>query len=173
MGPYVEHANNPIRAGEHQWLTWCYKTCKRLGASQPLTIGNYAGKTALELTEPISDFISFHPYFIWNRPGASKSEYEAFLDDCVAFATSKGKELLASETVWGAVDDDKHVEVMRYTLGELRKRDTGFVVHALQHSLVADLHYAEYGPVGSPEVLHFVNPDGSLRKGHEAFNEFR
>jgi hypothetical protein len=61
---------------------------------------------------------------------------------------------------------------MRYTLGELRKREIGFVVHALQHSLVADLHYPAYGPVGGPEVLHFVNPDGSLRAGHEAFNEF-
>jgi len=54
----------------------------------------------------------------------------------------KGKELLASETVWGAVDDAKHVEVLRYTLGELRKRGIGFTVHALQHSLVSDLHFA-------------------------------
>jgi hypothetical protein len=61
---------------------------------------------------------------------------------------------------------------MCYTLGELRKREIGFVVHALQHSLVADLHYAEYGPVGLPEVLHFVNPAGSLRRGHKAWNEF-
>ncbi len=45
-------------------------------------------------------------------------------------------------------------------------------MHALQHSLVADLHYAAYGPVGSRRRLHFVNPDGSLRKGHEAFNEY-
>ena len=90
----------------------------------------------------------------------------------MAFAQKVGKELLASETVWGALDDARHVEIMRYTLGELRKREIGFVVHALQHSLVADLHYPAYGPVGGPEVLHFVNPDGSLRAGHEAFNAF-
>lgn len=172
MGPYVEDPDSPIRAGELQWLTWCYKTCKRVGATQPLTVGNYPGMTVLELTEPISDILSFHPYYVWNRPEADKAVYEASLDASVAFAQSKGKELLASETVWGAVDDDKHLEVMRYTLGELNKRDIGFTVHALQHSLVADLHYPEYGPVGSPEVLHFVNPDGSLRKGHEAFNEY-
>lgn len=172
MGPYVEDPNSPIRAGELQWLTWCYKTCKRIGAVQPLTIGNYPGKTVIELTEPISDIISTHPYYVWNSPDADKARYEASLDDVVAFAQSKGKELLASETVWGAIDDRQHLEVMRYTLGELRKREIGFVVHALQHSLVADLHYAAYGPVGSPEVLHFVNPDGSLREGHEAWNEF-
>lgn len=171
MGSYVEDPDSPVRVGELQWLTWCYKTCKRVGASQPLTVGNYLGKTVLRLTEPISDILSTHPYYIWNAPDADKSKYEASLDDVVVFAQSKGKELLVSETVWGTEDDDKRVEVMRYTLGQLRKRDIGFIVHALQHSLVADLHYPEYGPVGTPGAMHFVNPDGSLRKGHEAFNE--
>lgn len=172
MAPYVEDPDSPVRAGELRWLTWCYETCKRLGAGQPLTVGNYPGQTVLELTEPISDILSTHPYYVWNSPDADKATYEASLDEKVAFAQSKGKELLASETVWGAVDDDKHLAVMHYTLGELRQRNIGFIVHALQHSLVADLHYPAYGPVGSPEVLHFVNPDGSLRKGHEAFNEY-
>jgi hypothetical protein len=172
MAAYVDDDASPVRRAELQWLAWCYHTCKRIGSSQPLTIGNYPGQRVMELTEQLSDIISTHPYFIWNAPKADKAQYEASLDRCVAFARGKGKELLASETVWGAVDDDKHLEVMRYTLGELRRREIGFVVHALQHSLVADLHYAAYGPVGSPEVLHFVNPDGSLRKGHEAFNEY-
>jgi len=151
--------------------------CKRIGATQPLTVGNYPHPTAEGLTEPISDFISIHPYYIWNAedtdmPVGSKSQYEAYLDSRVEFARKKGKELLATETVWGAIDDAKHVEVMRYTLGELKRRGIGFIVHALQHSLVADLHYPAYGPVGWPEVLHFINPDGSLRAGHAAFNEF-
>jgi hypothetical protein len=172
MAAYVEDDESPVRRAELQWLAWCYHTCKRIGASQPLTVGNYAGMKAVELTEPLSDIISTHPYFTWNAPGADKARYEASLDKFVVFAREKDKELLASETVWGAVDDDKHLEVMRYTLGQLCRRRIGFIVHALQHSLVADLHYAAYGPVGSPEVLHFVNPDGSLRKGHEAFNEY-
>lgn len=172
MGAYIEDAASPIRAAELQWLTWCYWTCKRLGAAQPLTVGNYPSMTAVRLTEPISDFISAHPYYIWNVPGADKASYERSLDGFAAFAAGAGKELLASETVWGALEDDKHLEVMRYTLGELHQRGIGFVVHALQHSLVADLHYPAYGPVGTPQALHFVNPDGSLRKGHEAFNEY-
>lgn len=177
MGPYVADPDSPVRAAEMRWLIWAYRTCKRLGASQPLTVGNYRNVTAEELTEPISDFISIHPYYMWNAanagmPPASKEEYEAYLDGRVTFAQEKGKELLATETVWGAVDDAQHVEVMRYTLGALKERGIGFIVHALQHSLVADLHYPEYGPVGWPEVLHFVNPDGSLRAGHEAFNDY-
>ncbi len=90
----------------------------------------------------------------------------------MALARRVGKEILASETVWGAIDDGKRVEILRYTLGELKKRGIGFIVHALYHSLVADLHYPEYGPVSVPGTLHFINADGSLRKGHEAFNEF-
>ena len=172
MASYVEDQSSVIRAAELRWLAWLYGTCKRIGAVQPLTIGNYSGKNAVEATEPFSDIISFHPYYIWNDPGADRKRFEGFLDDCATYAAGKGKELLASETVWGAVDDAKHVEVLRYTLGELRNRGIGFTVHALQHSLVSDLHYAAYGPVGHPEVLHFVNPDGSLRAGHEAFNEF-
>jgi hypothetical protein len=171
MAPYVEDASSTIRGAELRWLTWIYETCKRLGAAQPLTVGNYAGLPVIRLTEPISDFISFHPYYAWNI-NPDKGRFERLLDDVVALGEEAGKELLASETVWGASDDAKHVEVMCYTLGELCQREIGFVVHALQHSLVADLHWPEYGPVGSPEVLHFVNPDGSLREGHEAWNEF-
>jgi hypothetical protein len=37
---------------------------------------------------------------------------------------------------------------------------------------VADLHYRAYGPVDLPGAMHFVNPDGSLHAGHEAFNEY-
>jgi len=74
--------------------------------------------------------------------------------------------------VWGAIDDAKHLETMHYTLGQLAKRDIGFTVVGLQHSLVADQHYPAYGPVGHSEVLHFVNPDGTLRQGHEALNDY-
>ena len=177
MAPYVRTPEDPICVGELRWLTWCYRTCKRLGATQPLTIGNFASLDALRLTAPISDILSFHPYYIWNRgpeqnPVSTQADFVRFLDECVAFAADVGKPLYASETVWGATDDAQHVAVMRFTLGELVKRNIGFTVHALQHSLVADLHWATYGPVGWPEVLHFVNPDGSLRQGHEAFNDY-
>jgi hypothetical protein len=182
MGAYVHDPDSPIRAAELRWLDWCYRSCKALGARQPLTIGNHPETAAVRLTEPMSDVLSFHPYYMWNgSPGnggaghaamATRSGFEKHLDDCVTIARAAGKELLASETVWGARDDAKHVEVMRYTLGQLAERDIGFLVHALHHSLVADLHRDEYGPVGHPECLHFIEADGSLRAGHEAFNEF-
>jgi hypothetical protein len=177
MGSYVEDETSPVRAAELRWLTWCHDVCKRVGAEQPLTIGNYANRTALMLTEPISDVMSFHPYYMWqgNNPQkhmTTQDGFESFLDGCLAVAGDAGKELVANETVWGARDDAKHVEVMRYTLGELSRRGIGFTVHALHHSLIADLHRDAFGPVGRPECLHFIEADGSLRQGHEAFNEF-
>jgi hypothetical protein len=78
---------------------------------------------------------------------------------------------MASETVWSGADNGARVEVMRYTLGELVKRDIGFIAHGLHHSLVADLHDEAYGPVHLGR-FEFINADGSLRAGHEAFNEF-
>jgi len=180
MGPYAEDPQSPLRAGELRWLTWIYSTAKRIGARQLLTIGSYPNLLVQELLQPLSDIISIHPYYIWNAPDENRQDvlvgtrpaFEAFLDACVAQAQRAGKEMVASETVWGAMDDAKRVDVLRYTLGELKRHNIGFLVHALQHSLVADLHYPAYGPVGWSGVMPFVNPDGALRPGHAAFNEF-
>jgi hypothetical protein len=57
-------------------------------------------------------------------------------------------------------------------MGELAKRHIGIIPHALHHSLVADLHLPEYGPVGGAGDLRFINADGSLRKGHDVYNQF-
>ena len=153
MGPYVEDPDSPIREGELQWLTWVRDVCRAVGASQPLTVGNYNSLTAIRLTEPLSDFISFHPYYIPNwgeRTTSTKPRFEGFLDDVQAYAASVGKpHILASETVWGSNDDAEHVEFIRHTLTELGRRDIGFAIHALNHSLIADLHSTAYGPVGA------------------------
>lgn len=42
----------------------------------------------------------------------------------------------------------------------------------LHHSLIADAHRPESGPVGNPGNLAFIEADGTLRAGHEVFNEF-
>jgi hypothetical protein len=177
MGRYVDDPDSPLLVAELAWLRWVAERTRLAGAGQPLTIGNYAGMTAIRLTEPLTDFISFHPYWMWNGNPAqphmsTRDGFVGFLDEVVPFAESVGKGLVASETVWGARDHARHVEVMTFTLEQLMQRDIGFTVHALHHSLVADLHRDAYGPVGEPEWMHFIDPDGSLRPGHEAFNDF-
>lgn len=176
---YVPDPENPLYQAELRWLDWVGKMCRLTGPSQPLTIGCGGGFSILETTEPFVDFISFHPYYIPDMPPGrsalqvnTKEGFEQFLDDAVALAKKCGKDLLAQETAWGAVVDADRVENMRYSLGELRKRGLGFMVVGLYHSLTADLHSSAFGPVGWPGRLEFINADGSLRSGHEAYNEF-
>jgi hypothetical protein len=171
FGEYMDKYDSPLLDGEMRWLIWCASLCKQFGASQPLTIGNHFLPQALRLTAPICDLLSFHPYYMHGQSDAVQLTFERTLDECVKIASDAGKELLASETVWGQIIDGAHVSVMRYTLGELKTRGLGWIVHALQHSLVADLHLPAYGPVGSAGYMAFINPDGSLRAGHQVWND--
>jgi len=158
---------------EYQWLEGLYNECKRLGAQAPVTVGIHPGHKlrGIEQIEPVSDLLSIHPYWTAHSPPHQKADYEAQLDAYVGFARRVGKPLLATETCWGALEDEKRVEIVRYTLGELKERNIGWLVYLLHHSLIADAHRAEYGPVGTPGNLSFIEADGSLRPGHEVFNE--
>lgn len=170
MGPYGEDPVNPMRVAEVRWLTWVANTLRAQGAQAPLTVGHHMDPRILSATESLVDFISLHPY--WIPHAFTQAQFEEMLDDAVAFARGAAKELLATETVWGAVDDVERADILDFTLREIRRRGLGFLVHALHHSLVADLHAAEFGPVGEPGRLEFINADGTLRTGHGRFNDY-
>jgi hypothetical protein len=126
-----------------------------------------------EKCSALMDVIIIHPYYIGEQSDtAKKAEFERLLDSFAALAKKQNKGIVASETCWGSLDDRWRVENIRYTMTELKKRGIGIIPHALHHSLVADLHLPEYGPVGPPGDLRFINADGSLRKGHEVYNDF-
>ncbi len=160
-----------IVEAETAWLKAMHDRCKELGAVAPITVGIHPG-VPLELVEPISDVLSIHPYFVHNRVNASKPDYEKGLDRDVAFARKVGKPLVATDCCWGSLDDKVRVESVRYTLGELKKRGIGWLVDLLHHSLIADAHRPEFGPLSTPGNMAFIEADGSLRPGHEVFNEF-
>ena len=155
-------------AAEHAWLESQYQLCKDLGAQAPVTVGNHWNVPADKL-EPINDVLSIHPYWQY---GDDKSRYEARLDEDAEYARKVGKPLIATETCWGHLEDDKRVEIIQYTLTQLKKREIGWLAYLLHHSLIADAHRPEYGPMGSPMNLSFIEADGSLRPGHEVFNDF-
>lgn len=163
-----------IVEAEFAWLQSLYRRCKVLGAQAPITVGIHSGHrmAGIRQIEPISDLLSIHPYYTDETHPGGKPGYEALLDEYVAFAREVGKPLLATETCWGAVDDAKRVRIVRYTLGELAKREIGWLVYLLHHSLIADAHRPEFGPVGGPGNLAFIEADGTLRPGHDVFNEF-
>ena len=163
-----------IAKAEYRWLEETYNTCKGLGAEAPVTVSIHGdgGLAGIEQIEPISDILAIHPYWRPGIPLHEKHAFEKLLDGYVAFAARAGKPLLATETCWGALDDKERVNIIRYTLGELKKRRIGWLAHLLHHSLVADAHRPEFGPVGAPGNLSFIEADGTLRPGHDAFNEF-
>ena len=156
--------NEPFNSGSTEpyipWLQHTYNMAKTLGAEQP--IGVSVGVGQLSYVEAFSDVLMIHPYF------ASSVNW----DSVKAFASEHNKALLATETCWGSLDDAARVATVRSDLSTLKSNDVGFVVHALHESYVADLHHPEYGPVSSAGYMAFINMDGSLRTGHEVFNEF-
>lgn len=161
---------------EKAWLTEMYEFLKDMDVRQPLAVSPHNGTDgpAPMLTFELSDVLFLHPYYVGEQEDAEKKKrYEAELDFFVEQAKQAGKPgIVATECCWGSLDDGWRVQNIRYTCGELAKRGIGIVPHALHHSLVADLHLPEYGPVGPPGDLRFINADGTLRAGHEVFNEY-
>jgi len=161
-----------IKDAEFKWLKNVYETCKSVGAKAPLCVGMHQayGIKGLELVEPISDVLTIHAYYRYGEP---KSRFEKRLDEYVAFSRRIGKPLLVTETCWGAPTDEERVEIIKYSLEQLKKRGIGFFAVMLHWSVRIDCHGPESGlPVGGMFNLEFIEKDGSLRKGHEIFNKY-
>jgi len=164
-----------IESAEYKWLEEMYASCKDIGTTIPLGISIHPmhGRKGLERVVPISDILLVHPYFMVGQENSEeKAKFIGLLDDYADIGNKSGKPMLTTETCWGSLDDHWRVENIRYTLNELKKRNIGWIVHALHHSLVADLHRPEFGPVGEPGNLAFIEADGTLRAGHDIFNDF-
>jgi endo-1,4-beta-mannosidase len=173
---YKRECFKEIELLEFNWLEKIYNEIKNMDAMSPVGISMDCaahGILGLKRIEPISDVLLIHPYYIYGLENLEeKKNFTNFLDKCIEFHKNSGKPMLVTETCWGSLDDYSRVENIKYTLSELKKRNFGWLVHALNHSLVIDLHREQYGPVGSPGFMGFIEADGSLRPGHEIFNKF-
>jgi len=155
-----------------EWLQRVRTRCEEGGLKAPICVGSVPSMDSIRMLEPLSDVITFHPYFAWNAWVKSAEQFEGFLDEAVAFGKSVGKPMLVTETGWGALDDKKRSEVLAVELGAITKQGLGFVVHLLHHTLVADGHRPEYGPISGAGYMAFVEKDGSLRPYHDIFNDY-
>ena len=158
--------NEPHNSGNFQliieWLTHTYNMCKKMGVSQPVSVSVQGGIEQLRTVGAISDLFLIHPYF-------SKMET---LIEAVDFAKQQNKGVLATECCWGSLDDNERAKIVVSDCGNLSIAGIGFMPHALHESLVGDLHRAQFGVLSSASSMHFINMDGSLRPGHEVFNDF-
>lgn len=148
-----------------EWLQRVHRRCKDCGARAPLGIGSVPGMASIRLLEPISDVITFHPYF-----RKTPEQLEKFVDEVVAFSRLIKKPILATETGKGALDDKKRSEILTVELKTLATRGIGFTAHLLHHTLVADGHRPEDGPESG--YMAFIEKNGSLRPFHDIFNKF-
>lgn len=156
---------------ETAWLAHTSETCRRLDPDTPrgVSIHSSYGGHGMEMVEPICDVLLFHNYF----SNAYFPEGEGILDEYAQISADSGKPLLCTETCWGSFDDAERVEIVKATLSTLRRRRIGWLAYTLHHSLIVDAHRPEHGPTHSfIGTLHFVEPNGTLRPGHEVFNDY-
>jgi len=166
-------SDDEVSRAELAWLGLVAGEVRGYRPAAPITIGTHAlhGVAGVARVAPLCDVLSTHPYVdnVWYP---DRAVFLDFLDELVEFAASVGKPLLASETVWGSLDDAQRVDTLRFTLDALTRRGIGFLCYGLNHSVSSDLHRPAYGTVGSAGTCAFIEADGTLRAGHEAFNDF-
>lgn len=181
--PYSYNAETPelkpfieIETG---WLKELYDTVKSTGTPIPAGISVHGGQPypLLDRVEPYSDVLLIHPYFapvpetLYDE--GLRQQYEDGVRAFSEYAKKVGKPVLVTETCWGTDhDDEARAEIIRFSLSTLKKYHMGFLPHALCYSLVSDLHESEDGNITHSGNLAFLNKDGTLRPGHEVFNEF-
>lgn len=154
---------------EQKWLESIYEYCKGNNPEAPVSVGFIKPFPHLIDLCHISDVYNFHFYSLVNsdREGNRRT-----LDDCVELAEKKGKQLIVTETCWGSLLDEERVELIDFTLSELNARRIPWLAYLLHHSLVSDAHRPEFGSVGQPGHMEFIEADGSLRVGHDIINRF-
>ena len=159
----IETINPEIVKAEREWLSNINDLCRSTPLTQPIGVSVHSnhGMIGLEYVEPLCEVLLIHPY----------SNDNGILDLCVNYSKLVGKPLLATETCWGAIEDTERVAIISGTLKELAARNIGFLPHLLHHSMVSDGHRPEFGSVNRPG-FHFIERDGSLRPGHEVFNDY-
>lgn len=155
---------------ERSWLQFVHARVKQLAPAGKTCVGTLFDFGWGRLDEPFCDLLTPHIYLA----GATEETMDAAVRKYKADLRQRGvtKPILATETCWGSLDDMKRKEIIRRSLTVLRRHGIGFLPHALYTSPVADLHPPEMGPVAAPGYMGFIRLDGSIRPGHEVYNEF-
>lgn len=177
----VDISNEPFNGGgkekgsvELRFLEAMAQQIRELDSKTPISIGTQGcpgvgGPEDLNLIDSFVDVHAVHPYWIPSIPAERHAENFARM---VEHLERLGKPAIATECCWGANDDAARVKYVRHDLGLLKQAGIGFLPHALHHSPVADLHRPVPGRKWGTMYMGFIEPDGSIRPGHEVYNEF-
>ena len=181
-------SNEPFNNGgcakgsiELRFLEAMARQIRELDSKTPISIGTQGSvggsNTDLALIDPFVDVHAIHPYWAINTPAYRVAETPAekhaeHFAKLVERLKQFGKPAIATECCWGSNDDAARVKCIRHDLGLLKEAGIGFLPHALHHSPVADLHRPVPGRKWPTMYMAFIEPDGSIRPGHEVYNEF-
>jgi hypothetical protein len=181
---------DPEMHAQARWLKFLHDRVKTIDPQARTCIGTVADFSWGQEVSQYCDLLTPHlyGYSLWKPrfdQGKVRADFatwfECMVDQYLArteILTPGARPILSSETCWGSRDDDERKRIIKATLGVLKRYDIGFTPHALYESGVADLHVPENyeavfgGVVANPAPMQFVNADGSLRPGHDVFNEF-
>lgn len=169
--PFAYGENFPLRDQVMPYeLDWLKRMTERLrkGVRQPIGIGSTGGES-MRVFGGIFDVYLTHMYY----HGGDVDEFESVVKDFAKEAQEDDRPLISSECCWGALDDKVRERLIRVTLDVFKKYKIGFVAHALQYALCADLHDPCDGRV-TDDIgnLAFVLKDGTMRPYHEIYNEY-
>ncbi len=157
--------NEPFNSGREDiflpWLRALRDHVKQNGAVAPITIGTPPSLGHMKMIEPLCDILTPHLY-------ATSAADDAFVE----LANRVRKPMFAGETGWGSLDEETRLRTLKGELSGLVERKVGFLIHVLHHSLVADCHRPEFGPVSEVGFMACVEADGTMRKGYESIREY-
>lgn len=179
----------PSLHAQGQWLKLLHDRVKSIDPRARTCIGTVSdfgwGQSVADYCDALTPH--FYGYPMW-KPAFEKGEIKIDLDTWMSAVVAQyllkarifnraAKPIVSSETCWGSPGDQERVRIIKATLGALRAYGVGFLPHALYTSGVADLYYptAEsppYAGMADPRSMAFINADGSLRPGHDVFNDY-
>lgn len=173
-------SNEPFNQGGRgpgvvvDFLSAMARQIRVVDSETPVSVGTQGcpgmgGPDDLNAIDSFVDVHAVHPYWIPRIPAEKHAENFAAM---VAHLERLGKPAIATECCWGSNDDSVRVQYIRHDLTLLRQAGIGFLPHALHHSWVGDLHRPVAGRKWDTMYMAFIEPDGTVRPGHEVYNEF-
>ena len=164
---------------EVNWLRTVNEDLRSENVTQPIGIGSHTEDFDDWIKDLVDCFMT-HAY-LWvdasiPNPEITPEMEEKFqkkVERMLKAPNETGKPVFCTETCWGSFSDQFRCELIKTTLGILKKNGVGFLLHALFESDCADLHSPEKG-LCSPDIGHLecILRDGTLRPGHDVINQF-
>jgi hypothetical protein len=170
--PFASDVKNELK-----WLTNVRDAIKQIDPNALICIGTMPGLNYLGLCGHLQDILTPHLYYplYENPPKTRPAKLEdtrvpkSVVVESFEYAKKVGKPMMTTECCWGSFDDAERVRIIRTNLGLMKEYGIGFFPHALWTSGIADLNHKD---PGHKLYMPFILEDGSIRPGHEVYNDY-